>query len=82
MLALALAASIVGGLVVAATLVVAVPPWLAGVGALVCTAALLLVFVLAYRQARRTERSFGRALWDGVKTLLRWLWRSRRRPRP
>ena len=74
LVAVALAITIVGGLILAATYVAMVPDLVLGVGWLLFLGGLFLAFVLGYRDSRHQNRSLLGALGGGLRTLWRWLW--------
>jgi len=74
LVAVALAITIVGSLILAATYVATVPDLVLGVGWLLFLGGLFLAFVLGYRDSRRQNRSLLGALGGGLRTLWRWFW--------
>lgn len=73
--ALALAMTMAGGLVLTFLWVVDDPPTLITAAAFVLwLAGAVLVGVFATREARRAGDSIGEALGRGFKTLLKWMW--------
>ena len=74
LLALTLVVTIVGGLIVAAASVTALPLVVISFGCLLFLLGLVIAFVLGYRDSRRRSIPFVNALGQGLRTLWRWLW--------
>lgn len=71
---LALALTIIGGLVLLAGELTSLPAMLALAGLGVFLLGIALVFALAVAQSRRTSQGVIRSLWAGTTASLRWLW--------
>jgi hypothetical protein len=71
---LALALTIIGGLLLAVGELAGVPGVLMGGGLGAFLLGVLLVFALAVAASRRSGHGILRSLWGGTTTSLRWLW--------